>query len=187
MKGLPATLDELPEIVAPQGLDGEGPYTEIVIPEVFPPGSILVFETQLQGYDASLDEFCVAGSQQAFGDLDLVDLNVILHRSEVEERDATSGVYGAYDVPGHGRLVYCGLEGWMHPLRHIMKYNDLGHSLCDHLRNGSWALDYVHQRLNQYVINLCTFEKILMKHLAKWRASPNLPNQRNGSRNGSKE
>ncbi|EDR00074.1 uncharacterized protein LACBIDRAFT_314785 [Laccaria bicolor S238N-H82] len=28
-----------------------------------------------------------------------------------------------------------------------MRYNDLGHPLCGHLRDGSWALDYIHQRL----------------------------------------
>jgi glycogen debranching enzyme len=35
----------------------------------------------------------------------------------------------------------------MHSLKHIMRYNDLGHPLCAHLRDGSWALDYVHSRL----------------------------------------
>jgi glycogen debranching enzyme len=44
---------------------------------------------------------------------------------------------------------YCGLEGWMHPLQDIMRYNDLGHPLCGHLHEGSWALDYVHQRFIQ--------------------------------------
>ena len=112
----------------------------------------MLFETQLQEYDPELDTFCVDGAQDAFGDLDLLDLNVVLHRPDVEERDATDGIYGVYEVPSMGKLTYCGLEGWMHPLRHIMRYNDLGHPLCGHLREGSWALDYVHQRLTQYVI-----------------------------------
>ena len=64
-----------------------------------------------------------------------------------EERDATKGEIGAYNVPGVGTLTYCGLEGFMHPLRHIMRYNDLGHPLCGHLREGTWALDYVYSRL----------------------------------------
>lgn len=147
--GLPATLLELPEVIVPQGLDDEGPFSEIVVPEKFPPGSIMVFQTQLQDYDPSLDTFCTSGAQEAFAKLDLVDLNVVLHRAEGEERDATDGVYGVYDVPGLGKNTYCGLEGWMHSLRHIMRYNDLGHPLCSHLREGSWALDYVHQRLKQ--------------------------------------
>lgn len=140
---------ELQEVVVSQGQDSEGQFTEITVPKAFPPGSIMVFRTQLQDYDASLDTFCTSGAQEAFADLDLVDLNVILHRAEGEERDATDGVYGVYEVPGLGKNVYCGLEGWMHPLRHIMRYNDLGHPLCGHLREGSWALDYVHQRLTQ--------------------------------------
>jgi glycogen debranching enzyme len=152
LKGLPATLEEMPTVVVPQGLDDEGPYAEIIVPESFPPGSIMLFETQLQDFDASLEEFCVTGAQEAFSNLNLVDLNIILHRADVEERDATGGKFGAYKVPGLGTMVYCGLEGWMHPLRHIMRHNDLGHPLCKHLREGSWALDYVHARMSQYVL-----------------------------------
>lgn len=107
----------------------------------------MVFETQLQEYDASLEAFCASDAQKAFGTLDLVDLNVVLHRADGEERDATQGEFGTYDVPGLGKLVYCGLQGWMHPLRHIMQYNDLGHPLCGHLRDGPWALDYIVNRL----------------------------------------
>lgn len=153
LHGLPSRLVEIPTLDVHQGLDHEGPYTEIIVPEVFPPGSILVFETQLQDHDASLDAFCTSGSQEVFGGLDLVDLNVILHRADGEERDATGGKFGAYDVPGLGKMVYCGLEGWMHPLRHIMRFNDLGHPLCAHLRDGSWAFDYIHERLTQYVLS----------------------------------
>lgn len=108
----------------------------------------MIFETQIEDFDADLELFCQVGAVASMQDLDLVDLNVILHRADVEERDATDGVYGAYDVPGSGKLVYCGLEGWMHPLRHVMRYNDLGHALCSHLRDGTWALDYLHQRLS---------------------------------------
>lgn len=63
----------------------------------------------------------------------------------------TGGNIGAYDIPGLGLLVYCGLEGWVAPLRHITKSNDLGHPLCAHLRSGTWAFDYVHSRLSQLV------------------------------------
>ncbi|KAI0078663.1 glycoside hydrolase family 13 protein [Panus rudis PR-1116 ss-1] len=147
LKGMAAKLVELPEVVAPQGLDNDGPYGEIVVPDYFPPGSVMIFETQLQGADPSLDAFCSSGAEGAFGQLDLVDLNVVLHRAEGEERDATSGEIGSYNVPGLGNLTYCGLEGWMHPLRHIMRYNDLGHPLCGHLREGTWAMDYIPARL----------------------------------------
>ena len=36
-------------------------------------------------------------------------------------------------------------------LRHIMENNDLGHPLCANLRNGTWALDYVVNRLEKQV------------------------------------
>ncbi|GLB41961.1 putative glycogen debranching enzyme, glucanotransferase domain [Lyophyllum shimeji] len=151
LHGLPSKLVEMSPVVVPQGLDYEGPFSEVVVPEYFPPGSIMLFETQLQEYDPSLEAFCSQGAQEAFGGLNLVDLNVILHRADGEERDATDGKFGVYDVPELGKMVYCGLEGWMHPLRHIMRYNDLGHPFCAHLREGSWALDYVHQRLTHQV------------------------------------
>ncbi|KAJ7672627.1 glycoside hydrolase family 13 protein [Mycena rosella] len=149
LRGMPAKLVEMPPLVVPQGLDAEGPYSEILVPEYFPPGSIMLFETHLQEHDASLDAFCTSGAKEAFADLDLVDLNVLLHRADGEERDASGGQFGVYNVPGLGKMVYCGLEGWMHQLRPIMRYNDLGHLLCAHLREGSWALDYVHQRLTK--------------------------------------
>ncbi|KAJ7634145.1 glycoside hydrolase family 13 protein [Mycena polygramma] len=147
LRGMPTKLVEMDPLVVPQGLDGEGPFSEIIVPEYFPPGSIMLFETHLHEHDASLDAFCTSGAKEAFDDLDLVDLNVLLYRAEGEERDASGGEFGVYDIPGLGNMVYCGLEGWMHPLRHIMRYNDLGHPLCGHLREGSWALDYVHKRL----------------------------------------
>lgn len=179
--GLPAKLVEMHPVIVPQALDHEGPYSEIIVPEYFPPGSILLFETQLQEYDNTLDAFCASGAQEAFGDLNLVDLNVILYRADGEERDATGGTYGVYDVPGLGKMVYCGLEGWMHPLRHIMTYNDLGHPLCGHLREGSWALDYVHARLFQCV--LC-FPNVVYteRFTVKWRHSLTSRSLRNGSR-----
>ncbi|KAG6836985.1 hypothetical protein H0H93_016689 [Arthromyces matolae] len=177
LQGMPSRLLDMPPVVVPQGLDSEGPYSEIIVPENFPPGSIMVFETQMQDFDASIDEYCSQGVQDFFDSLDLVDLNVVLYRADGEERDATNGKFGAYEVPGLGKLVYCGLEGWMHSLRHIMRYNDLGHPLCAHLREGSWALDYVHNRLKQQTENLPKLAKP-----AQWfkdrfeRVSSSVPN-----------
>lgn len=47
----------------------------------------------------------------------------------------------------------------MYPLRHIMRYNDLGHPLCGHLREGTWALDYVYSRLSRQVGTFPHLEK----------------------------
>lgn len=80
------------------------------------------------------------------------------------------GQIGAYNVPGLGNLIYCGLQGWMTPLKHIMQYNDLGHPLCGHLRDGAWAMDYVHDRLERFVrirhaIDILTFSFRQVKDL----------------------
>lgn len=83
-------MKQITDFVPKEGVDGDEPFTEIIVPDTFPPGSILVFETQMQGIDPTLDDFCKAGVDAAFGDLDLVDLNVLLHRCDGEEKDATS-------------------------------------------------------------------------------------------------
>ncbi|KZT59916.1 glycoside hydrolase family 133 protein [Calocera cornea HHB12733] len=154
--GLPSKLEELPPVEPVEGTDAAGPYSEIRVPDYFPPGSVMVFETQIHGLDSSLDEVCKEGVDAAFTDLDLVDLNVVLYRADGEERDATDG-HGTYDVPGLGPNVYCGLEGWMTALRQIMQYNDLGHPLCAHLRGGTWALDWI---VNRLVNQQTTFPKL---------------------------
>ncbi|KAI5984314.1 glycoside hydrolase family 13 protein [Pisolithus albus] len=139
-EGLPAKLIDLPEVPVEQKNLTSEPHCSFGPPEYFPPGSIMIFETQLEQVDLELDKFCKSDAESAFGGLDLVDLNVVLHRADNEERDITAGKFGVYDI-------YCGLEGWMHPLRHITRRNDLGHPLCDNLRRGTWALDYVVSRL----------------------------------------
>ncbi len=140
---------DIEPVIPHEGSDHEGPFSEVVVPDFFPPGAVMLFETQLQGIEPDLDKFCSSGAAEAFDDLDFVDLNVILHRAEGEEMDATGGAIGAFDVPGMGKITYCGLEGWIHPLRHIMKFNDLGHPLCGNLREGTWAMDYIYSRLEK--------------------------------------
>lgn len=147
LRGLPSKLVPIPTVKATEGSDSDGPYSDIIVPSNFPPGSILVFETQLEAHDPELDTFCASAAQKAFENLSLVELNVMLYRADGEERDATAGEFGVYDVKGLGKLVYCGLEGWLHPLRHIIRHNDLGHPLCGHLREGLWAMDYIVARL----------------------------------------
>ncbi|KIJ65141.1 glycoside hydrolase family 133 protein [Hydnomerulius pinastri MD-312] len=149
IKGLPGTLIDLPEVAVVQKSRSDGPYCSIIVPDFFPPGSIMIFEVEVQHLDPTLDAFCSSpvSASTAFSSLTLVDLNVVLYRADGEERDATNGVYGVYDVPEMGKLTYCGLEGWMGPLRKVMMYNDLGHPLCENLRKGTWAMDYTLGRL----------------------------------------
>ncbi|KAG6905818.1 hypothetical protein DXG01_000544 [Tephrocybe rancida] len=85
LQGMPNKLVEMAPVVIPQGLDYEGPYAEVIVPEYFPLGSIMIFETQMQNFNMLLDEFCSQGGQEAVSDLTLVDLNVILHHAEGED------------------------------------------------------------------------------------------------------
>lgn len=54
---------------------------------------------------------------------------------------------GSYDIPGYGRLVYCGTQGFVSVLAEIAPNNDLGHPFCANLRDGNWMIDYVHERI----------------------------------------
>jgi len=153
LRGLGSKLVDVPcphvEEGREEGSSDALAYSEIVVPDVFPPGSIMLFATRMDGLNASLDELCVSGAEKAMSELDLTDLNVVLYRADGEERDVSDGEDGTYEIPGHGKLVYCGLEGWMHPLRSIVNSNDLGHPVCAHLRDGTWPLDYVQGRLEK--------------------------------------
>ncbi|XP_050428887.1 glycogen debranching enzyme isoform X2 [Adelges cooleyi] len=80
---------------------------------------------------------------QAVSRLTLTDLNYVLFRC-AEEDDGK-----AYDIPGFGKLVYCGIQGVMSVLDVVAPDNDLGHPLCANLRNGFWIIDYIYERLKQ--------------------------------------
>ncbi|XP_033736885.1 glycogen debranching enzyme-like [Pecten maximus] len=84
--------------------------------------------------------------QAIVGKLTLSDLNRVLYRCDPEERDDGKG-FGSYDIPQYGQMVYCGLRGLMAVLSSIRSQNDLGHPLCNNLRNGDWLPSYVANRL----------------------------------------
>ncbi|KAF2456675.1 hypothetical protein BDY21DRAFT_345776 [Lineolata rhizophorae] len=132
-------------------IEPDGEDTVIKIPDHFPPGSIALFETWIPGAEHSdgLDRFVTSGAREACKDLGLIDLNYLLYRCDPEERDESKGKDGVYTIPGFGTLVYAGLQGWWSPLRNIIKHNDLGHAICQHLREGQWALDYCIGRLER--------------------------------------
>ncbi|CAI7672609.1 unnamed protein product [Penicillium bialowiezense] len=115
------------------------------------PGSIALFETWIPGADHAdgFENNLANGADEAFSELSLVDLNFVLYRCEAEERDSSDGQDGIYEVPKLGPMVYAGLQGWWSVLEDIIKYNQLGHPLCDHLREGQWALDYIIGRLEK--------------------------------------
>ncbi|KAL4866071.1 hypothetical protein BDV12DRAFT_173429 [Aspergillus spectabilis] len=124
--------------------------TIILVLDTFVPGSIALFETSIPVFehgDGLNNDSITEGADEAFSELSLIDLNFILYRCEAEERDASGGQDGVYSIPNHGPLIYAGLQGWWSVLENIIRYDDLGHPLCDHLRQGQWALDYIVKRL----------------------------------------
>lgn len=147
LKGLPSRVVDLQGV----GLESKTKETVLSVPERFPPGSIALFETWIPGAEHSvgLDKFVTSDAKESFKALDLIDLNFFLYRCEPEERDLSGGKDGVYTIPNHGPLVYAGLQAWWSVLKGIIKSNDLGHPLCNHLRDGQWALDYIVGRLER--------------------------------------
>lgn len=144
--GLPAKLKNLE---SPK-IEEHGDKTVITIPDYFPPGSAVLIETWIEGLDNhELDNFVTSGIEDAMADTDVTELNFLLYRCDAEERDSSGGRDGVYSIPGHGALVYAGLQGWWSVLKDIIRNNDLGHPLCQHLREGQWALDFTAGRLER--------------------------------------
>lgn len=150
-KKITSVPTELEELTVPEvGFNNDTKESIITVGDYFPPGSIAVYSTELPGVDLNLDNFVKQGCIEATSELDLYDLNAILYRCEPEERDYSGGSEGTYYIPGYGNLVYAGLEGWISVLKTVIRENDLAHAISNHLREGTWAMDYVVDRLTQY-------------------------------------
>ena len=147
LRGLPSRTRDLRGVTT-KWRDNQ---TVIEVGERFPPGSVALFETWIPGAEHSegLDKFVTSGAGPACSKLNLADLNYLMYRCDPEERDATDGKDGCYNIPGHGPLVYAGMQGWWSVLRDVVKDNNLGHPICQHLREGTWALDYCVGRLER--------------------------------------
>ena len=147
LKGLPSKSSNFEGV----DVDSRNDETIISIPSRFPPGSVALLETTMPGAEHSegLDRFITNGAKEAFGELDLVDLNFVLYRCESEEHDFLGGTDGVYTIPNYGNLVYAGLQGWWSVLKNVIRDNDLGHPICNHLRDGTWALEWITSRLKR--------------------------------------
>lgn len=147
LKGLPSHTRDIEATT----IEGNQDDVTVTVSKALVPGSIALFETWIPTAEHAegLDNFVSSGADEAFSELSLVDLNFALYRCEAEERDSSNGQDGVYNIPKHGPLVYAGLQGWWSVLEDIIKYNQLGHPLCDHLREGQWALDFVVQRMEK--------------------------------------
>jgi glycogen debranching enzyme len=147
LRGLPSRVIDVPGI----RMEVSGDDTIITVRDKFPPGSIALFETWIPTaeHSSGLDHYVTSGADAAMSNLDLVDLNFLMYRCDAEEMESSGGQDGTYDIPGHGKLVYAGLQGWWSVLEPIIRDNNLAHPLCQNLRDGKWALDYIVGRLER--------------------------------------
>lgn len=79
--------------------------------------------------------------------LSLQKLNYLLFRCEKE--DLTEFGEGSYALPNVGKFVYCGLEGIFPVIKKIQETNDLGHPLCQNLRDGTWLFEWIIRRIGR--------------------------------------
>lgn len=169
LNSIPTELEELdmPEV------EFSDNQSIIRVPQLFVPGSIAVYSTEIPGVDINLDNYVKQGAIEESLDLTLYDLNAVMYRCEAEERDVSGGAEGTYTVPGYGQLVYAGLEGWNSVLKGVIWENGLAHAISDHLRDGEWALDYVVNRLEKYSTpGLDRFKKWLKSRVDAIRVVP---------------
>lgn len=99
----------------------------------FSPSSVIAFSVSLldkqnEALEAilkAIEQYDVAGSDilRLTDQLDLIDLNYVLFRSNQEEVDETGN--GVYTISS-GPFIYCGLAGVMFHLAKIRTHNDLG-------------------------------------------------------------
>ncbi|KAK6199377.1 glycogen debranching enzyme [Scheffersomyces amazonensis] len=171
LTGVPTKLEELPS----PSIEFNGKESIIKVDESFIPGSIAVFSTEIPGVDEDLDHYVKEGAIEASLGLDLYDLNAILYKSSPEELDASAGQENVYNIPQYGTLVYAGLEGWNTALKHVIWQNNLGHAICNHIRDGEWALDYIVNRLDKYAKssgNLAKFQEWLRSRIQAIKKAP---------------
>uniref|UniRef100_A0A915IDV4 4-alpha-glucanotransferase n=1 Tax=Romanomermis culicivorax TaxID=13658 RepID=A0A915IDV4_ROMCU len=81
--------------------------------------------------------------------MSLQDLNRVLFRSHEEEADEGKGG-GAFYVQNIGNFVYCGLAGMAPHFKYVRLNNEMGHPLCNNVRENDWLIKYLANRLTQH-------------------------------------
>lgn len=125
--------------------------TRLNFTENFKPGCVVAvsfvpLEKTKTAFEQLLADIDLA---QAVSRLTLTDMNYILFRCAEEDEG------NIYDIPGFGKLTYCGIQGFISILDTVAPNNDLGHPLCTNLRNGLWIVDYICGRLKRKEFENC--------------------------------
>lgn len=166
--GIPAKLVD----ITPPTVNETSEGSEIITNNSdFPAGSIAVFSVSVEGISLDLDDYIKTGALDAADLLSLSELNEVLYKCDAEERVVLNE--GVYNIPGWGPLIYAGLEGWNLAMRQVVWDNNLGLAFCDHIRSGTWALDYVVNRLDNFKSpGVAKFQKWLRQRMDKVRTVP---------------
>jgi len=95
LRGLDASVSPITAVEPKLETDSSSglTYSTIVVPDEFPRGSILVFSTWMDDLPADLDDICASGAKEAFKELTMVELNVLMYRCDGEERDASASTF----------------------------------------------------------------------------------------------
>ncbi|MCP9263699.1 Glycogen debranching enzyme [Dirofilaria immitis] len=124
----------------------------------FPSGSVIVIKVSpikkaidaiklIDDYLSGKNDFIKTSFIKALEQLTLQNYNMLLFRCNAEDHDDFGS--GSYNIPNWKALNYCGLQGLLPYLNDIRFYNDLGHPICQNLRDGLWLCDYIYHRLNK--------------------------------------
>ncbi|KAK3819132.1 MAG: glycoside hydrolase family 13 protein [Linnemannia elongata] len=176
LEGLPGKIVELEHPKISSQSDNQGAFAQIEIPDRFPGGSIILLETSVDSkVPTNIEALVKTIPDNVFGELGWMELNIVLYRCDGEEQDLTPG-NGVYNIPNHGQLVYCGLEGFVSVLKPIIETNDLGHPFCAHLRDGHWALDYIRDRIQRHLHLFPALKSLLEWYTDRMGAIKKLPN-----------
>lgn len=159
INGLPGSAKIYPEGLGAVGdiwFSAETGYTYIKMRQ-FPRGSVAVVFTapddgsQLQQLQQQLRE-TILKTPSLLAGASTADLNWLLYRCNQEELDASLGKRGAYEVPGYGPLVYCGLVGAaavFDKARRLLPREQLQQPISQNLMEGTWLLEYMIDRLTE--------------------------------------
>lgn len=140
-------------------IDGGNNNKQKIVFTDFPPGSVIIFRVKLhedlenhaceiRSKVKSIMENADGRFSSILSSLNLFDMNRVLFRCDAEEQSDGLGI-AAYEFPGWGRMKYCGLQGIASIFGKIRTNNDLGHPVCQNLRDGDWVMDYISSRLQK--------------------------------------
>ncbi|KAK6104908.1 glycogen debranching enzyme [Brugia pahangi] len=136
----------------------------------FPSGSVIVIKVSpikkateaiklIRDYLSGKNDFIKTYFVNALKQSTLQTFNILLFRCTAEDEDDFGS--SSYNIPHWKTLDYCGLQGLLPYLNDIRFHNDLGHPICQNLRDGLWLCDYIYHRLSKHNPMLTEIARII--------------------------